>query len=197
VATANQKHPFLDDINASRYKVIVDTPTPKLTAQDNKTLDRIVGNMPFYEHLNDVIADCFNRDDQQRPTAEDLYKRFERLRNQLTEEHKTLSGPVLEPKIAPGHAAKAWLRKELVQEETSRAVPPRKRDVASGPISLQEGFLEDAAPVFATKKVNDASASVSQERRGKALAGEESISAAEPNISSSPFAEESDDTLFV
>ena len=200
VATANQKRPFHDDLNAFKYRIVVDTPTPKLTAQDNKSLDRIVGNMPFYEHLNGVIADCFNRDDQQRPTAEDLYERFENLRNQLMEEHNALPGPALEPKIGPDHAAKACLRKKLVGEETAPGVPPQERGLASSPVFLQEELSRDAPPVVPSKKVNDASGSVSQERRGKALVGEETPPAgvaAEPNSSTSTFAEESDDALFV
>ena len=84
VATMDDAGAFRDDCQweatgCGSYRL--EGRTPRLNARDDKALLQPMGSadkIPFWEHLNSVLGDCFAFDPKDRPTAHDLKKRFDR-----------------------------------------------------------------------------------------------------------------------
>ena len=89
VATMDNATAFRDDCQweatgCGRYRL--EGRTPRLNANYSKTLIQPMGrgnSVPFGQHLNSVLGDCFAFDPKDRPTAHDLKLRFENMRSVL------------------------------------------------------------------------------------------------------------------
>jgi serine/threonine protein kinase len=85
VATMNKRYAFESDWDTFVYYNDPNTSIPKLIGEDNTELVREFKNLPFYQHLNTLIATCLARDPVKRPTALDLYDQFEDLWEEVME----------------------------------------------------------------------------------------------------------------
>jgi serine/threonine protein kinase len=79
VATMNKRCAFQSDWDTFVYYSNLDASIPKLIGEDNTELVAKFKDLPFYQHLNTLIAACLDRDPLNRPTALDLYNQFEAL----------------------------------------------------------------------------------------------------------------------
>jgi serine/threonine protein kinase len=79
VATMNKRCAFKTDWETFVYYSDLKTSIPTLIGEDNTELVREFNDLPFYQHLNTLIATCLDRDPLKRPTASDLYNQFEDL----------------------------------------------------------------------------------------------------------------------
>jgi hypothetical protein len=91
----NKRCAFESDWETFVYYNDASASVPKLIGEDNTALVPEFKELPFYQHLNTLIANCLARNPVERPTALDLYNQFEDLWNDSSDWRLSFDGLIV------------------------------------------------------------------------------------------------------